>query len=46
MKIPVLELGNEEKKDSAFLPKGTNGIALILHYNIDELIKLAKGVKK
>ena len=41
MKKLVMEIGNQEKKDHIFLPKDSNRTALLLRYNIDELIELA-----
>ena len=47
MKKPVLEIGNREKTNSTFLEKGTNRCALLLRYNIDELLELvAQDINK
>ena len=41
MKIPVLEIGDKEKTDFVILKKNT-GVGLILRYNLDELLELAR----
>ena len=39
MKILVMELGDKEKKDSVFLKEKDGRIALIVKYNLEELLK-------
>ena len=39
MKIPAMKLGDKEKTGSVFLKDKTGGIAIILEYNLDELLK-------